>query len=197
MAGAEVLRQLRVLGQGQVAGRGGDPVALDDHRAVVGRGLGNEKADQQVERHDGVEVDAVVDVVSEALQPLDDDQGADLAVGERGGRQRDLVEGRGHLALIAPTEQRRRAEHGQSAPNLVLEEHDDGDRKHRQKRLERGGERSELEETRHVVGDHQDQDADQDLDLAGTADQEQQVVDDERHQHHVDHVEPARERLSQ
>ena len=55
-------RQLRVHGEGQEAGGGGDAVALHDHRAVVQRRARVEDADEQVVGDVGVEADARLDV---------------------------------------------------------------------------------------------------------------------------------------
>ena len=89
---AELLAQPRVDRQRQEAGRRGDPIVLDDHRAVVQRRRRLEDADEQVVGQHGVERNAALDVVAQADLPLDDDDRADPLRRQHAGRDHELLD---------------------------------------------------------------------------------------------------------
>ena len=130
MPGAELPPELHVTRQRQEAAGRDDPVALDEHGAVVQRRVGEEDASEQLGRHECVESDPELGVVPEAGRPLEDDQRADTPCRERLGRLEDRVE---HVRPLRtgrpedPLEQRPPPDLGERASELRLEEHDQRD----------------------------------------------------------------------
>src|SRR5262249_60447202 len=89
---AEILAETRVDGERQEARRGGNSIGLDDHRAVMKRRSGLEHAGEQVVGDRRIERDSALDVVAKADLPLDDDDRADAARGERAGGDDELLD---------------------------------------------------------------------------------------------------------
>ena len=102
VARAVLLRELGVGGQREKAGGGRDALRLDDDGAVVQRSVRGEDADQQVEREPGVEGDAVLDVVAQALLALEDDQRPGPALGQGRRSEHDVVQEASALRGAAP-----------------------------------------------------------------------------------------------
>ena len=193
VAGAELLGQLGVARERQEAGGGGDPVVLDDHRAVVKRRVRGEDVDEQVVRDRGVELDPVLDVVAEPLQPLDDDQRADTLGRQGRGGEDDVAERRDHLLLLGQPPERVAPEVGERPADLLLEEHDDREREHDQEVFEDVLERRQLRELGHEVDQADEYDAAEHLHRPRAPDQEQQVVDHHGYEEDVEAVAPVEE----
>ena len=192
MSGAQLAAHARVDRQRQEAGRRRDAVALDDHGAVVQRRAGLEDAGQQVVGHGRIERNATLDVVAQANLPLDDDDRADAARGQRGGRHHQLLDRLivARRALEVP-EERRAAEVRQRAPDVRLEQHDD-------RKDHVGGQvanhpvdRLELEPPREEKQTDEEAAAQRHLHRARAADEQQQLVDQDRDQRDVEQIRPG------
>src|SRR5437773_6103700 len=184
-------RQFGVDGQGEEAGRGRRPVALDDHRAVVERGLGVEDVDQQVVGQEGVEGDAGLDVAPEAHVALDHDDRPRARGGEGGGREHHLVD---HLFLALAgegPEERRLAQAGQHLPDLGLEDHDDAEHQEGQERAEEPVHGLQVREQGRPVEHHQHERSQRHLHRVGPAQEQEKLVDDEGDEQDVEDVPPG------
>lgn len=128
VAGAQLLGDGVLLRKGQEAARGDDARAADDRRAVVQGGIGFKDVLQQRGRDDGIDGVAVSMMSPQGRLVLDDDQHADLALGEVLHAADDLLDHAVDLVRIpsggASCPQDRCG--GQSSParaELWLEEH--------------------------------------------------------------------------
>lgn len=92
MARAEVTVEFALLAERQETGGGCDAVALQERGAVVQRCAGAEDVAQQLARDGGVEADAALDVVAQALIRLDHDQRPDRLFRHLIGGLRDLAD---------------------------------------------------------------------------------------------------------
>ena len=111
--------------QRQEARGGRDPVALDDHRAVVQRRPRLEDAQQQVVGQRGVERNAALDVVAQADVALDgDDRARPLARQHRRRHDQFLDDLVVRLGAREVAEEARAAQVRQRPADFVLEEHD-------------------------------------------------------------------------
>ena len=81
-----------------VTAGGGDAVALDDHRAVVQRRLGEENITDQLRGDLGVEDRACFEKFAQGSLPFKDDQCADLLPGHTAAGRNRLVDGMGQIA---------------------------------------------------------------------------------------------------
>jgi hypothetical protein len=121
----------------------------------------------------------------------DHDQRADPPAGERGRREHDVAETLAAVAVRVPAPERISAEAREGAPDLVLEEHDDGERQHEEELLQQAFERLQLEQPGDVVDHDAEQDAEQHLHGARAADELQDVVEDEGDGQDVDEIAPT------
>ena len=192
MTRAEIAADARVHRERQEARSGRDAIALNDHGAVVQRRAWLKDARQQVVGDHRVERDAALDVVAKADLPLEDDDGAGAARGEvgRGGHQL-LDRFIRVLGALEVAEERRAAEVRERTPDVGLEQHDD-----REDHV--GGEVSndpvdglELQPLREEIEQQDEAGAERHLRRARAADQQQQLVHENRDDADVQRVGPA------
>ena len=168
-----------------------DPVAADEHGAVVQRGVRREDRLEQLLREVGVEHDPGLGRILEAGLPLDDDERADPVCRQRRSRARD--DGRDALG-VGCTRRRHHPAQGadapdslQGAPQLRLEDDHERQEADHGAGLEDRGEQPQVER----LGDHvhaveQDR-ADDEPDGAGPLDQAEQPVDQESGEGDIEH----------
>ncbi len=172
-----------------VAGRGAgereeraglpDATVADDHGPVVHGVLEARDEDgvEQLLRDVGIEDGSVLDEFVELRPSLEDHDGADALVRERGGGlDHFLDDGRLLRRALAP-EEGPAADAHQSAADVVLEEDDDDQDEVGQDRVEDRPGGDETEPARDEIGGHEDAHADRDLHRARPL---------EEREHHVD-----------
>ena len=198
MAGAELTAHSRIDRQRQEARRRGNAILLDDDRAVVQRRAGLEDRHQQVVGQRRVDRNAALDVVAQPDLPLDGDDGARPLRREHGrGHDQLLDRFVGRLLPVEVAEERRLAEVRERAPDVGLEDHDrrkgdvdqhvpdhpvDGLQRHQPRQVEQPDDQQR-------AGGH--------LDRPGTADQLEELVEDERNDGDIEQIPPADGRAPQ
>ena len=80
--------------QGKKAGGCGDSVSAENDRAIVQRSAGREDVDQKVARDLGVEADATVGIVAQALPSFEDENRSDSSLDQLGRGAAYLANGR-------------------------------------------------------------------------------------------------------
>ena len=192
MPRSELAAQSRVDRQRQKTGRGGHAIALHDHRPVVQRRRLLKDADQQVVGHVRVERNAALDVVAQADRSLDDDERAGLLRGHGRGRDDDLLErvvvGDRTIEASEHAEDRRPAEMHERPPDIALHQHDGREHDVADDVPDQPVEGFELKAARQIEEADERGDAHRHLHGMGAANQLQHLVDDDRHNHDVDHV---------
>jgi len=174
--------------QRQKARRGGDPVPLHDHRAVVQRRVGLEQGHQQVVTQAGVEFVAVLHVALQAGGPLHDDQGAGALRRQGHRRQHDVVHDAGPLRLEETPEEARLADVGQNLADLGLIDHDDGEDRVGHEVRQEPLDGVKLRGPGDEVNQHQEGDAAGDLGGAGALEQQKEAVDHEGDDEDIQHI---------
>src|SRR5688572_10049613 len=181
VARAHRLRELVVVRQREEAGGRGDPLVLDDDRAVVqGRALEEDRLDQ-VARDGRVDARAALDVLAEAHVALDRDQGA-RAVGReaRGGRD-ELADDLDRRAAEDDGEEARPGEPEEEPPELRREDDERRERDASAEVLEDGFDALESEDAGHRRGaeEREDDEEDEALEDAVAARAADRVEDEE------------------
>ena len=128
-----------------------------------------------------------LDLVAERGLALEHDQRADPLARELLARAHHLLDDL-RLALERSRGKKPRPTRAERAPDVVLEQHDHDQHAVLQEVLEQRAQRDELEDLRGHARREQHEQAEQDLERARAADQQQQPVDPDRDEHDVDHV---------
>ena len=193
MAGSHPFPDGPFLRQRKDAPRRQDLVPPDDDRAVVEGRVREEDRLQEFRRKLAIDPDAAVGVVLQPGLLLEDDQGARETLGQLGGGPDHLVD---HpvedLQVVVghrPSDEADPAELVEGAADLRLEEDDDADQDGRGGIAEDPREQPQVEQVRQQADQGQQQNAEHQLDGLGPPNQEEQAVEEERHQGDVDEIE--------
>src|SRR5256884_3918596 len=193
VAGSHPLPDGPFLRQRKDAPRRQDLVPPDDDGAVVEGRVREEDRLQEFRRELAIDPDAAVGVHFKAGLLLEDDQGAGETLGQLGGGPDHLVD---HpvedLQVVVrhrPSDEADPAKLVEGAADLRLEEDDDADQDGRGGIAEDPREQPQVEQVRQQADQGQQQNAEHQLDGLGSPNQEEQAVEEERHQGDVDEIE--------
>src|SRR6185503_469858 len=149
-------------------------------------------AGQQVVGDHRVEWDAALDVVAKTDLPLEHDDGACMARGEVGrGRNQFLDRFVRMFSAVEVPEEWRAAEVRKGATNIGLEQDDDREDDVRRKVTDNPVDRLELQPLRKEIEQQQEAAAQGHLHRTGAANQQQQLVEQERHDRDIERVGPS------
>lgn len=180
MPRAELLADERVFRQRQVAGRSHDLRAADDDRPVVKRRIRREHVDEQLRADARLHLDAGFDQLVQSGMPLEDDQRADAPLGHVLDGLDQLHDALVHLVAVERRrtgEQLAPAELLQRAPQLRLEDDDDRDDAEGEHLVHEPLERIQIEPGADRPGEHQQQDALDQLHGARSAYEQDHFID--------------------
>ena len=190
MTGSEPLGVDGHLGKRQEGGSRQDRLLADDHGPVVERRAWREDRAQQIDTDLRVDHDARLGDLLETRIPFEHDQGA-IPIGREQRRRPgnlvgDALDGPLLRRREEPVERPDAADPLERPAELGLEDHDEGEQADDREGLEDLGEQPEVERPGCGIDREEDADPDHEADRAGSADQAEQPVDQERRDADVD-----------
>ena len=191
MAGPVALGVDRRLGQRQQGTRRQHAILADDDGPVMERRAAGEDRAQEVGRDVAVDHHAGLGDLLEPGLPFHDDQRA-VPVARQSGRRRghlvgDPLDGAQLRPGMQPGERTDTADPVERAPQLGLEDDDEGEQRHDRAALEDLAEQPEPQDLGEAVDEQQDRDADDQANRLRAADEAEQPVDEECRDPDVEH----------
>ena len=178
-----------ILRQGENTACRQDTAVADNDASIMQRRDRHENRDQQFTGQSRVEFDPGLDKIAQAGLPFDDDQGADPAFGQVLHRANDLIEiliGEIHVLL-----ERRLADLGQGAADILLKHDDDDQKDGAQEILQQPHERGQIENLGEGIDDGQNDEAEGHLHRTGSPDDRNQLIYDKSDNEDIDDILPA------
>src|SRR5207245_10903528 len=190
---------VRVLFEWKKARRREDLAPADDHRSVVQRRARHEDRCEQLRGELAVHGDARLAVVLQPGRPLENDQRAVLGLTDEERGAHELVDDPLELLFASrrekPVEWPELTDLAERATQFGLEHDDERDEGYREEGLQKERREREVQRGCQEVDEHEDHDADEQLNGPCSASEEQHVIDENGNDEHVEHVVPA-ERLA-
>ena len=191
MARAEKAQQLRIHGEREKAGGRGGAIALNDNGAIMHGGAGIKDRQQEVSRDPGVQRDAAFDKRPQADFAFDDNQGANLLVRKLLERQEQFFNGFAAMETASEADDAALPDPGQEAANLALEHDDHAEGGIRSECGQYGSEHLQLGVHRAKIDHDEYEEAGENGGGAPAADNDDELVDDERGNQNIERRGPG------
>ncbi len=165
--------------KGRKAGRGCNPVALNDHCPVVQRAARLKNSAQQIARNVGIQIDAAFNKGTQADFPFQYDERADLTL-------RQLIDGQDNLlrqfaALqLTDSQEGTAAQPGQHAAQFRLKHHDQRDGGIGRQCRQNGTQQFQSQKNCSEIGESEDAYSEQDEDGAASANNLEKLINQDR-----------------